>query len=324
MKNGGIYEMRIASFIKKFNKTYSIVIIPNSNDSIKKYSLKAPFVKISAALLIIFTLSLSAYCINLSRDSANIKEVSKEALQKQVETLSLSIVEQNKALAESNNQIKSLQSTDTENKKKIKEFSKMYMEIANKYISKSNRGTTAKSKSESQTGLDLLKLNSFIQQINKNLDSDEDLAKDLKTSETKLERIVNALPTSVPALGKVTSPFGMRMHPIKKVYKTHEGVDISSSKGDPIHASASGIVVYSGYSSGYGKYVIIDHKNGYSTIYAHASELLVKSGDKVDKSQKIALVGSTGLSTGPHLHFEIRIDNIPVNPIEYVNFSSSN
>lgn len=314
--------MRIASFINKFNKTYSIVIIPNNNESIKKYSLKAPFLKISAALLIIFSLSLTAYCINLSRDSVN-NDVSKEDLQKQIETMSLSIVEQNKALTESNNQIKSLQSTDTENKKKIKEFTKMYTEIANKYISKSDRGSTAKSKSASQTALDLLKLNSLIQQINKNLYSDEELARDLKTSQTELERIVNALPTTVPALGKVSSPFGMRMHPIKKVKKVHEGVDISSSKGDPIRASASGIVIYSGYSSGYGKYVIIDHKNGYSTIYAHASKLLVKSGDKVDKGQKIALVGSTGLSTGPHLHFEIRIDDIPVNPIEYVNFSSS-
>ena len=316
--------MRNSSIIKKFNKTYSIVIIPNNNDSIKKYSLKAPFAKISAALLIVFSLSLTAYCINLSRNSVNINEVSKEDLQKQIETLSQSIVEQNEALLASNNKIKSLQSNATASKKKIKEFTEMYAEIANTYISKSNRGTTTKSKSASQAGLDLLKLNSYIQQLNKNFNSDEELEKDLKASKTKLEAIVNALPTSVPAFGKISSPFGMRMHPIKKVNKVHEGVDISSSSGDPIRASAAGIVKYSGFSGGYGNYVIIDHNNGYSTIYAHASKLLVKNGDNVDKGQKIALVGSTGLSTGPHLHFEIRINNVPVNPIEYVNFSSSN
>lgn len=315
--------MKVSNIIKKLNKTYSIVIIPNSNDSVRKYSLKAPFAKALIALLFVFSISLTIYFINLSSNN-QIEEVSKEELQKQIQNLSLSLAEQNEALSASNNKIKEMQSSAAADKEKIKEFTKMYEEIAKNYISKSNRGTTDKSKSSSQIGLDLIKLNSIVEQLNKSFNTDEKLIDELKTTKDKIEEVVNAIPTLVPASGKISSPFGMRIHPIKKVNKIHEGVDISASSGDPILASASGIVEYSGYSNGYGYNVKINHNNGYHTIYAHASKLLVKNGEKVSKGQKIALVGSTGLSTGPHLHFEIRINNNPVDPTQYVNFSSSN
>lgn len=315
--------MNFSSIIKKLNKTYSIVIIPNSNDSVKKYSIKAPFAKILATLLLVLSVSLSIYIINLSQNGVKAKELSKEDLQQQIETLSLSLVEQNEVLSASNNQIKDLQSNAAASKQKINEFTMMYKQIADNYISKSNRGSNAKSKGTSQVGLDLIKLNSIVEKLNNNFNSDEQLLKELKSSKEKLEKVVNAIPTLIPASGKISSPFGMRNHPIKKVNKEHDGVDISSSSGDPILASAAGTVEYSGYSKGYGYNVIINHGNGYRTLYAHASRLLVKSGDNIDKGQKIALVGSTGLSTGPHLHFEIRINNIPVDPTEYVDFSSS-
>ncbi len=315
--------MNFSSIIKKLNKTYSIVIIPNSNDSVKKYSIKAPFAKILAALLLVLSISFSVYIINLSQNNVQAKELSKEELQDQIENLSLSLIEQNDVLIASNNQIKALQSNEAASKQKINEFTTMYKQIADNYISKSDRGSTPKSRSTSQVGLDLIKLNSIVEQLNKNFNSDEQLLSELKSSKEKLEKVVNAIPTLVPASGKISSPFGMRNHPIKKVNKEHDGVDIDSSKGDPILASAAGIVEFSGYSNGYGYNVIIDHGNGYRTLYAHSSKLLVKKGDRIDKGQKIALVGSTGLSTGPHLHFEIRINNIPVDPTEYVDFNSS-
>lgn len=314
--------MNYSNIIKKLNKTYSIVIIPNSNDSVKKYSIKAPFAKILATLLLVLSVSLSVYIINLSQNNVQAKELSKKDLQQQIELLSLSLIEQNEVLSASNNQIKVLQSNAAANKQKINEFTNMYKQIADNYISKSNRGSTVKSKSTSQAGLDLIKLNGIVEQLNKNFNSDEQLLKELKSSKENLEKVVNAIPTLIPASGKISSPFGMRNHPIKKVNIEHDGVDISSSTGDPILASAAGIVEYSGYSKGYGNNVIINHGNGYRTLYAHASKLLVTNGDNIDKGQKIALVGSTGLSTGPHLHFEIRINNIPVDPTEYVDFSS--
>jgi len=118
-----------------------------------------------------------------------------------------------------------------------------------------------------------------------------------------------------PVNGTLTSGFGMRMHPILHYRRMHTGVDISAPNGTPILAAADGIVISAGYGRGYGNRVILDHGGGVSTLYAHASRLYVASGQHVTRGQRIAAVGSTGLSTGNHLHWEVRINGKPVNPL---------
>lgn len=118
-----------------------------------------------------------------------------------------------------------------------------------------------------------------------------------------------------PVNGTLTSGFGMRMHPILHYRRMHTGVDISAPNGTPILAAADGIVISAGYGRGYGNRVILDHGGGVSTLYAHASRLFVASGQHVKRGQRIAAVGSTGLSTGNHLHWEVRINGKPVNPL---------
>lgn len=118
-----------------------------------------------------------------------------------------------------------------------------------------------------------------------------------------------------PIPGRVGSGFGMRKHPISGVYKMHNGVDIGGRTGDPIRAAAPGRVIFAGWRGGYGNCVIIDHGGGLSTLYAHASRLYVSQGQSVTQGQTIAAVGSTGYSTGPHLHWEVRINGQPVNPV---------
>jgi murein DD-endopeptidase MepM/ murein hydrolase activator NlpD len=122
-----------------------------------------------------------------------------------------------------------------------------------------------------------------------------------------------------PRYRSVSSPFGMRLHPILKVNKMHTGVDIGGTHGDSIVAANSGVVIMSGYSSGYGYNVVIDHGGGITTLYAHSSKLLVGEGTKVKAGDTIAKVGSTGMSTGPHLHFEVRENGVPKNPLDYVS-----
>lgn len=117
-----------------------------------------------------------------------------------------------------------------------------------------------------------------------------------------------------PASGPITSGFGMRYHPILHRARMHTGVDIGAGYGEPIRAAAAGEVVMAGYMRGYGYVVIIDHGGGVSTLYGHCSELLVSEGQQVRQGQVIARVGSTGLATGPHLHFEVRRNGVPVNP----------
>lgn len=121
-----------------------------------------------------------------------------------------------------------------------------------------------------------------------------------------------------PVRGQLTSRFGMRTHPIYGIRKMHTGIDISAPQGTTIRASAGGTVVFAGWWGGYGKVVIIDHGGGISTLYAHCSSIYVSEGQKVSQGEVIAAVGSTGLSTGPHLHFEVRKNGKPVDPLGYL------
>ena len=121
-----------------------------------------------------------------------------------------------------------------------------------------------------------------------------------------------------PLGGPITSPFGWRVHPITGASRFHSGIDIGGDYGDTIHAAGTGVVSYAGWISGYGYAVIIDHGGGISTLYGHNQALLVSEGQSVSQGQPIAECGSTGNSTGPHCHFEVRVDGEPVNPMGYL------
>jgi murein DD-endopeptidase MepM/ murein hydrolase activator NlpD len=121
-------------------------------------------------------------------------------------------------------------------------------------------------------------------------------------------------PASPKTQGSVSSGFGMRTHPIDGVQKFHTGIDLRGQEGTPILAAEAGVVRSAGTRGGYGNAVEIDHGNGVSTLYGHASELGVKPGDHVEKGQPIGEVGMTGHATGPHLHFEVRVEGKPVDP----------
>lgn len=323
MKTVVFIKMKVSRIFKKLNKSYSVVIIPNNNDSIKNFSIRLPFVKILFSLFFILLFSASVFFISIQKvnGEAKTKEISIEELQQQIQTLSQIVTTQNESLIMSKNQIGELTTNNIASKDKISQFTKLFTELTGNYISKTSRGSTTKS--SNKPVLDLMELSSAVEVLNTSFDIDEQLRAELQMSNEKLETFVDTIPTLVPAYGKISSPFGTRVHPISKVKKAHTGVDISSSKGDPILSAASGVVEYSDYSNGYGNHVIINHKNGYKTLYGHSSKLLVKKGDLVKKGQTIALVGSTGVSTGPHLHFEIRIDNIPVDPTEYIDLGST-
>lgn len=124
--------------------------------------------------------------------------------------------------------------------------------------------------------------------------------------------------THRPVPGIITSSFGSRVHPIFGTTRNHYGIDLNGSRGDPISAAASGVVLSAGWMSGYGNTVVISHGDGYTTLYAHQDELLVSSGDTVSGGDVIGRLGSTGWSTGPHLHWEVRVDGVAVNPAPYL------
>jgi len=137
-----------------------------------------------------------------------------------------------------------------------------------------------------------------------------------KVSSSKKRR--RAFAMRLPVRGRLSSPYGWRRHPVLKRRLFHAGIDIAARRGTSIKAAASGKVIFSGYRRGYGKVVIIRHRNGYSTRYGHCSRLLVRTGQKVRAGRLIARVGATGVATGNHVHFEIRKNGKTINPLKMV------
>lgn len=127
-----------------------------------------------------------------------------------------------------------------------------------------------------------------------------------------------ALPTRKPAVGYFTSGFGIRKAPLGGKVKMHEGLDIANHPGTPIKATADGVVFFANTKAGYGQTVILDHGYGLQTWYAHTRKMLVKPGQKIHRGESIALLGNSGRSTGPHCHYEVRVNGIPVDPLSYI------
>ena len=116
----------------------------------------------------------------------------------------------------------------------------------------------------------------------------------------------------------VASPFGYRIHPIYGDRRLHTGVDFGASEGTPIHAAEAGTVVSAGWMGGYGNATVIQHAGSLATLYGHQSAILVSVGQHVSRGQIIGRVGCTGACTGPHLHYEVRVNGTPVNPVPYL------
>lgn len=139
-----------------------------------------------------------------------------------------------------------------------------------------------------------------------------------KTKEKMLASIPGIQPVSNKDLKRIASGYGFRIHPIYKTLRMHDGIDFTAPTGTPIYATGDGVIMRKrGKMSGYGKVVVIDHDYGYTTLYAHMSKIIVRPGQKVKRGEIIGYVGNTGRSTGPHLHYEVRKDDRPINPIHF-------
>jgi|YNPBryBLVA2012_1023415.scaffolds.fasta_scaffold00013_63 murein DD-endopeptidase MepM/ murein hydrolase activator NlpD len=136
---------------------------------------------------------------------------------------------------------------------------------------------------------------------------------------TEQRSLYRFTPLIWPAQGNVTSPYGRRVHPITRQDDFHAAIDIAAPPGTPVQATADGVVRFSGWQSGYGQVIVVEHKYGYRTVYGHLSARRFNSGDRVTRGTVIGAIGNTGTSTGPHLHYEVWRDNKVQNPIRYVN-----
>ncbi|MBM3162463.1 MAG: M23 family metallopeptidase [Chlorobi bacterium] len=133
----------------------------------------------------------------------------------------------------------------------------------------------------------------------------------------------SSVPNIKPINGRITSGFGMRLHPVYSRVIFHSGTDFSAPEGTKVHVTGDGVVTFSGYDRSYGQKVRVSHGYGFTTVYAHLSRSLVRQGQRVRRGEIIAFSGNTGVSTGPHLHYEIHKNNVKVNPAAYF-FDDSN
>ncbi|HGY55577.1 MAG TPA: M23 family metallopeptidase [Caldithrix abyssi] len=121
-----------------------------------------------------------------------------------------------------------------------------------------------------------------------------------------------------PTQGEITAPFGNRVHPVLKIERHHDGIDIKAPLGQPVYASAAGKVVFTGIDGGYGKVIKIEHPGGYQTVYAHLDKISVKEEQQVEKGDQIGTVGNTGISAIAQLHYEVRKNGKAIDPLQFI------
>jgi murein DD-endopeptidase MepM/ murein hydrolase activator NlpD len=210
---------------------------------------------------------------------------------------------------------------------KEQEQYKEYKELYDNKIA-ANLGLTGDydiTKNLSRTLKNSFELSSIYSEFDYKYSKIKTVVSDLETKVHKLDQYLldksstlASTPTILPAVGWITSYFGQRISPYAGKLKMHEGLDVGAPYGTPIVAPADGLITFSGVKAGFGKFVQIDHGYGIETLYAHSQKLTVKKGEKVKRGQLIAKVGSTGYSTGPHLHYEVRVNGIAVDPLYFV------
>ena len=307
--------------VKKTEKKYlSIVLIPHSTSHVKVLKFRSFYAK----LFVSFVLLVAVFAYSGLYISRMVTE--NKTLKQDINELYSANTEQRKLLDEKSVEIDRLKEessafSDSVNDK-IEEFTESFNKLTDDYI----KGQTSSSKpsrsgDRSQTSFagEIRTLKSILDNLGQ-LYSRADLPKaDLNAAEAKLAKYLDTVPTLWPVQGRLTDQFGYRKDPFTRRTKYHAGIDVGADSGTSIKAAASGRVILAERTSGYGRTVKIDHGRGIVTLYGHASKLLVEQGQTVKKGDVIAKVGSSGRSTGPHLHFEVLLYGTPVDPLQYLD-----
>jgi len=304
-------------------KYFSKNLSPNFLKNKKTSGLPAFFWYISALAVAVFLIisSFTAIIVDVFVENKHLKE--------NISALNKVNEKQRDLLLQKNNEIKVLKQKESEIDSKVQEFVDRYKALTESIIQGGlidapvSRSGDSLESSRSSLLEELNQLKSIINGIN-DLSGTQDNTKtnienELSEAEQKFYSYLETIPTLWPVRGKITSYFGDREHPIWNTTRLHQGIDISAGYGHDIVAAGDGEVVLSSYYNQYGYTIIIDHGGGISTLYAHCSSLIAANGQTVKKGEVIAKVGSTGLSTGNHLHFEVRVNGVPVDPLNFLS-----
>jgi murein DD-endopeptidase MepM/ murein hydrolase activator NlpD len=305
---------------KKIEKKYlSIVLVPHSSNQVRVFKFTSFYGRLFAILVLVVGVAVagSLYFVNAVNENRSLKA--------DLTTLYNANSEQKQLLNDKDKEIDGLKQDEKTFKssvnEKINSFNDKFNEITDKYISGQNGTKSSRSgdRSEKSFSSDITELKSILDSLNELCDHMDVPSETLTAAEKKLAIYMEAVPTLWPAQGRLSDDFGNRRDPINGRTEYHEGLDIAAAYGSSVKAAAGGKVVLASFYSGFGRAVIIDHGHGLKTLYGHTSKLLVKVGQAVKKGDVIAKVGSSGRSTGPHLHFEVMLYDAPVDPLKYLD-----
>lgn len=306
----------------------SFMFIPHSKGNVRTIRIKnyRTTLLCATAFMLVALLMLTGYTIAVVRQNKSLKELHAQELQEILEEksrLEEYIANQTKKLAEDSQLISAAASTQTLSDEIVDEIKSKYEQMVVSYVDKnfSTIKTVSRGGSKEKTFKEsLADLRTLIQTVESAKLTEDDINSKIAKKETELTNFLNSLPIYWPIddMSAPSSGFGRRLHPIYHKYLTHDGIDIGSKLGSPIYAAGDGEVIHAGLNGGYGKCVIISHGNGIKSLYGHLSAIDVKVGDRVKRGQQIAKMGNTGTSTSAHLHFEVRINDVPVNPLQYL------
>ncbi|MFA5577152.1 MAG: peptidoglycan DD-metalloendopeptidase family protein [Tissierellaceae bacterium] len=298
---------------EKDNSKISILIIPGT-DKVKRVSIPYWLPRASVGFLVLSLISLTVYFKMSLNYQASLLEDANEKL-----SIINNLEEENR---DKDKKLSSLKSENThlyekteEVESKLTEIDKLQRRLEKMAgIDSPSRGGGISRDMETDFADHAEEMNVIAEVLEDKKLELEIFIEDLEAQFDYLDSVPDLRPSS----GRVTSKFGNRRDPFTRRIQFHQGVDIANSSGTSVKAAAKGTVVFTGPNGAYGRTVIIDHGYGYQTLYAHNSKILVKKGDKIEKGQEIAKMGSTGRSTGSHLHFEIHINNKLTNPLDLI------
>ncbi len=304
---------------KKSEKKYlSIVLVPHSSSHVKVLRFNAFYTKliVSSLLLTAIIVCGGLYISRMLYENRSLRQ--------NLNDLYSTNTEQRQIIEEKSNEIDKLKKDSADFNEivndKIEQYTEQYNKITDDYITgQKSKSSRSGERTETAFTNDMSELKDTLDSLSSVYSRSGLPAADLSSAEAKISAFMETVPTLWPAIGRITDEFGYRKDPFTRRTKYHEGIDIGSNYGSSIKAAAGGTVTFAQYTGGTGRTVIINHGRGISTVYGHASKILVKSGQKVKKGDVIAKVGSSGRSTGPHLHFQVLLYGTPVNPLKYLD-----
>jgi murein DD-endopeptidase MepM/ murein hydrolase activator NlpD len=311
----------MAKVVSKKNKFYTLMIIPHAKEKVSKIQIPRWGVHLLLGMvgIIFFTAAYFTYTYSqLSAEVQELEQLRQVAVEQQGQIISLEA-----KVEELNDETVNMQTKLAE----VKELEVVIREMV---------GLEQRKQGEDQLELAVPRVQAFTasrgggypvypEEVRDNLETidliiestTEDLSQLVSDVAKRLEYL-EAAPSRWPVNGRVTSGFGYRKSPFGGSREFHNGIDIAAPTGTSVKAAGKGKVVFAGFRAGYGRTVIIDHGHGLKSVYAHNSFLAVKAGQWVETNQVIARVGSTGRSTGPHLHFTVELNGKAVNPYNYL------